>query len=716
MGAATAGVGMRLATTGNHSGESLMTVIANSSTSGGLADLQMTSITDGTAFSILGGSSMTLGGKIMVLNMSGATTGSALVATTTGVYTNSTSGVVSVVANSLTSGNAMRIDTTGITSGASMHIQGGSSMTSGGKLLNINMGSATTGAAIVVTNTGAYTDSSGMVQVTANSATTGKLMVLTGNGLTTGRGLEIDANALTSGNLLHLESVNTSASEPYQGNFFNANVTRTYTSDLSASDLTGLVVLTKNITANSAVFDDFSSCISLSVNDTFTTTDATNGTGLRVAAASGKITRNGSAASGETLNISANLFELQDSDLTGAGTLINSGHVLQIQQLESGATGRLIFMDSETTTSTQNVMLIQTDVAANDYTAWRVQANGATFADNAYTGTGADYAEYFKAAQNNIPKGTVVSIDQNGKVTPASSSTGMAIGVISTNPGFIGNNIEGADGTLADNADYALVGLNGQIPTTVSVVNGPIQAGDAITVSEVSGVGMKATTSGYVIGYALESTTVDAKIMVYVSAGWYGESAPNNSSSGMVVATTLDANNNAIINALSIASASGTWSVDENGLLIAKEIQTEKITTQALSVKKTDNTATIGKGQIEAGQSGATIMNPAIHEDSEVFVTFRGNTNGSWWIDNVQEGVFTLRLQNGAGENLTFSYWIVGVEDATTPVVAAPEQEIIPETSTEPEPISEVVPEPVSEPTSEPGPTPEVPPTEIPAE
>ena len=60
----------------------------------------------------------------------------------------------------------------------------------------------------------------------------------------------------------------------------------------------------------------------------------------------------------------------------------------------------------------------------------------------------------------------------------------------------------------------------------ISLENGPIKAGDAITLSNAPGVGAKATSATQIIGYALEdypATATSTKVLVTVQAGfWQG--------------------------------------------------------------------------------------------------------------------------------------------------------------------------------------------------
>jgi len=73
------------------------------------------------------------------------------------------------------------------------------------------------------------------------------------------------------------------------------------------------------------------------------------------------------------------------------------------------------------------------------------------------------------------------------------------LGVISTKPGLTigGDDQQGLRGVPV------FLALIGRVPIMVSTENGPIQVGDLLTTSSTSGVAMKATKTGPVIGKSL---------------------------------------------------------------------------------------------------------------------------------------------------------------------------------------------------------------------
>jgi len=77
------------------------------------------------------------------------------------------------------------------------------------------------------------------------------------------------------------------------------------------------------------------------------------------------------------------------------------------------------------------------------------------------------------------------------------------------------------DNTKLVTANKTVVGLAGRVPVKVSMENGPIQVGDPLTSSSTPGVAMKASRAGKVLGYALESMSMDGKVLVFVEPGYY---------------------------------------------------------------------------------------------------------------------------------------------------------------------------------------------------
>lgn len=177
-------------------------------------------------------------------------------------------------------------------------------------------------------------------------------------------------------------------------------------------------------------------------------------------------------------------------------------------------------LDSDTLTGTDNMLRIITDVAADEDVAFRIQANGEVYSDGAYSAAGADYAEWFMASGPLPQRGEVVCIDVDAANTVKRcdrDGDGNVMGIVSTNPAFVGNVLSGAEGLPVPNT--VLVGLIGQVPTKVVVENGEaIRAGDSLTAASIPGYARKALPGESTVGVALEALeSGEGRINVLIS-------------------------------------------------------------------------------------------------------------------------------------------------------------------------------------------------------
>lgn len=117
----------------------------------------------------------------------------------------------------------------------------------------------------------------------------------------------------------------------------------------------------------------------------------------------------------------------------------------------------------------------------------------------------------------NVEEGHIVSSNSDTYILSDKPYSDGVAGVVNNNPEIA---IFEKD---KENPTY--IAVTGNVPVKVSAKNGKITAGDYITTSEVPGVGMKATQSGYIIGEALESF------------------APENSESQGLISVNLDIKN-----------------------------------------------------------------------------------------------------------------------------------------------------------------------------
>src|SRR3989344_5524042 len=209
-----------------------------------------------------------------------------------------------------------------------------------------------------------------------------------------------------------------------------------------------------------------------------------------------------------------------------------------------------------------------------------------------------DIAETYPISED-PSAGDIMMVGPDGKLKKATDRAGL-IGVVSSEPAILLEGPVAFFGSQINNqtlehktGSMAPIALAGRVPVKVSAEGGPIKPGDRITISSAPGVGMKATTSGQTVGIVLEpyDSGEIGKIIVFINLGYSkldsGLSQALDGNGGLIVdqasgkmksSYTFDMDNNDIINARKILSASGLWSIDENGKLIVQEIETKKLT------------------------------------------------------------------------------------------------------------------------------------------
>lgn len=133
----------------------------------------------------------------------------------------------------------------------------------------------------------------------------------------------------------------------------------------------------------------------------------------------------------------------------------------------------------------------------------------------------ADYAENYYSKDLKIEAGDIVTHDPSlpaGIQKATKPYDPKLIGAISTNPGIVLD-----EGIGFGRGWQYPVALSGRIPVKVSTINGPIKSGDLLTSSTISGVAMKATKAGAVIGQALESYDGEGvgKVLTFVKTSYY---------------------------------------------------------------------------------------------------------------------------------------------------------------------------------------------------
>jgi hypothetical protein len=135
--------------------------------------------------------------------------------------------------------------------------------------------------------------------------------------------------------------------------------------------------------------------------------------------------------------------------------------------------------------------------ASNEVTGTRVGSIRLQNGGVVYQTSGADFAEYVDLNEP-ATAGDIISITSNGN--QKSDGTGTVMGVVTTVAGFVGNADESKE-----YKNKTLVGLVGQVKTKVSNINGDVQTGDLIGVTNSAGVGARATKAGTVVGSVIST-------------------------------------------------------------------------------------------------------------------------------------------------------------------------------------------------------------------
>ncbi len=219
----------------------------------------------------------------------------------------------------------------------------------------------------------------------------------------------------------------------------------------------------------------------------------------------------------ETISASSSYFHLGFATGTNSPSSILAISNLGDMTVKGDLTvGKRLFLGSKTNgTGSTSTYIYVDDTLAPDSTYI------ATNADGWSTSSTYDYAERYQS-DDNLTAGELVSIDTNNKeyVKRTNTSNDVAIGIVSTKPGFVtGGYVKGT---------YP-VALAGRVPTKII---GTINIGDAIMASDVPGYGKKAEGQGLIVGYALEShqTPDQGTISVFIQPGWHGGAISTNGS------------------------------------------------------------------------------------------------------------------------------------------------------------------------------------------
>jgi hypothetical protein len=102
-------------------------------------------------------------------------------------------------------------------------------------------------------------------------------------------------------------------------------------------------------------------------------------------------------------------------------------------------------------------------------------------------------AYFVPVKDKNVKDGAIVSFTKQGYVLSTVEYDPLVVGVVSENPAVVFN---------VDSEGETPLISTGNAYVNVSTINGAIKPGDAITTSNIKGVAMKSTRTGYIIGTA----------------------------------------------------------------------------------------------------------------------------------------------------------------------------------------------------------------------
>ena len=270
----------------------------------------------------------------------------------------------------------------------------------------------------------------------------------------------------------------------------------------------------------------FSYGSALGTNDLLVLDGASNAVTMGTGSTALSIDANGQVGIGISSSILATLHVVNNE---GAGAT-NQGMLLHLDNdafaglsaTASNNGGGLVITADQAGASTFDFFAAISDADGTDDTEFRLRGDGNAYADGSWSGSGADYAEYFHSRNSDLSPGETVCMDptrDNEVVRCDRERDANVIGIVSTNPAFIGNNMSGAEGPLGIvDPSYKLVGLIGQVPAKASGENGEIRPGDSLTPATKPGYVMRADAGDSTVGVAMERLlTNDGVIKVLIS-------------------------------------------------------------------------------------------------------------------------------------------------------------------------------------------------------
>lgn len=293
-------------------------------------------------------------------------------------------------------------------------------------------------------------------------------------------------------------------------------------------------------------------------------------------------------------------------------------------------------------------LCVDNDGSCNASTTGRISAVS-------YVTNHSDLAENYHSSET-LEAGDIISPQSGKNIQKADREDKLPVlGVVSSEPGIIlGNNHDDQF-----NADEYPVALSGRVPVKISTENGDIKIGDHIMLSSLPGIGMKATSSGEMIGIALNDFTAGdgskteevngqevmiGTVLVFMNLG-YSHLAPtikdgeitygdydlwtvDLDSGDLMPVSNLNMNGLAIKNIESLEGATGAWSLSASGVLTVKKVKADSLCLGGTCITETELKTLLQTAGVSSSGSS--------HEDEE---------------ENLDTTESDVNTEEGAGDN-----------------------------------------------------------------
>lgn len=287
-------------------------------------------------------------------------------------------------------------------------------------------------------------------------------------------------------------------------------------------------------------------------------------------------------------------------------------------------------------------------------------------------------AENYKTSDKNLEPGDLVSLDPQKVAYVKKTNNPYDEGVVGV--------YTPKTGPTTPNSQIVSIGQEGRILVKVSSENGPIQAGDPLTSSSQPGVAIKATSSGTIIGRALEAydnsdPTAVKTILVTVRIGYWAPPLASLAGNQGQFLTNLTLSKLTITDSLVIADKivlDKTGKLTVNGeinvfgkiflagdITITGKVEAETVLTSEIKIKKpaASSSQTAGTATIVAGTKDIVIETSKVADNSLIFITPTSQTQEQLAVvEKIAKNSFKVSLVNNTTFDISFNWLIVNQE------------------------------------------------------